>query len=71
MTRLFDQHQTRHCISLNGEWEYAFPATGTHIAADQWDSGDVERVPVPGVWEMLPSRVNYRGQALARTTFVA
>ncbi|MDP6631822.1 MAG: glycoside hydrolase family 2 TIM barrel-domain containing protein [Kiritimatiellia bacterium] len=71
MTRLFEQHRVRHCISLNGEWEYAFPASGTHIAADQWGAGDIERVPVPGVWEMLPSRVNYRGQALARTTFVA
>lgn len=66
--RLFNQHQIRTQISLNGEWEYAFPTKGTAIAPGDWADARRVRIPVPGVWEMLPEFVNYRGQALARKT---
>lgn len=66
MTRLFDQHRVRATLSLDGPWEYYFPAEGTRIDPAAWRSGVRETLHVPSVWEILDSRKSYRGQAVAR-----
>ncbi len=67
MLRLFPQHQIRETESLDGLWTYYFPQNGCVIAPDAPLSDDLEKLKlaVPGVWEIHPERVNYRGQALA------
>ncbi|OGV65551.1 MAG: hypothetical protein A2498_08515 [Lentisphaerae bacterium RIFOXYC12_FULL_60_16] len=66
MSRLFHQHDIRTTISLDGPWDYYFPKTGTTIEPTAWRQGMLERMEVPGVWEMLDSHKTYRGQAVAR-----
>jgi beta-glucuronidase len=66
MTRLFDQHQIRATLSLDGPWDHYFPAAGTTIEPLAWRQGVCERMQVPCVWEMSDSRKTYRGQAVAR-----
>lgn len=66
MTRLFDQHHVRATLSLDGPWDYYFPRTGTVIDPAYWQKGVRETMDAPSVWEMLDSRKNYRGQAVAR-----
>lgn len=70
MTRLFKQHQVRKTLSLDGYWDFYFPEEGTAIEYGKHEAGKVERILVPGVWESLNARKNYRGQAVAVTKFV-
>jgi beta-glucuronidase len=66
MTRMFERHQIRNTVSLDGTWELYFPATGTVIEPHAWKKGVCEKMEVPSVWEMLNARKTYRGQAVAR-----
>jgi beta-glucuronidase len=66
MERMFQQHAVRKTFSLDGAWEYYFPQQGVRIEPAEWVSGERRVMEVPGVWEMLAERKNYRGQAVAR-----
>ncbi|MFW5846494.1 MAG: glycoside hydrolase family 2 protein, partial [Planctomycetota bacterium] len=61
--RSFVQHNIRPVFDLNGAWTWAFPASGTSISTSDW-RGQGEVWPVPGVWEQMPARTAYRGEAL-------
>ncbi len=71
MIHLYPQHRIRSVEVLDGVWTYLFPASGNRLAADvRADDPGVEalRLPVPGVWEAHPKRVEYRGEAVAVRT---
>lgn len=64
--RLFDPHPFRRVTDLGGNWTFHFPATGTELAAlDDLTTTRPFALTVPGVWESIPSLVEYRGQAVA------
>ncbi|HEY3234759.1 MAG TPA: glycoside hydrolase family 2 TIM barrel-domain containing protein [Polyangiaceae bacterium] len=69
MSRLFPEHRIRTTCSLDGTWQFYFPKQGTLLEAKDWRQGEEHLLEVPGVWEVLNSRVNYRGQAVARRVF--
>lgn len=52
-----------------GIWTYHFPVKGSTIHGPGWKEGEAREVLVPGVWEQLPDKVNYRGQVVARKVF--
>lgn len=68
-TRRISQHSLRATIPLSGEWTCYFPAHGTAIKPNGWKAGEPVTLNVPGVWEQVPAKVNYRGQAVARREF--
>jgi beta-glucuronidase len=64
MNRLFRQHETRTCVSLDGLWNFALtPAEAG--ASPEYDRS----LYVPSVWEMIPGLENHRGKAWLRTRF--
>ncbi|MFP4379974.1 MAG: glycoside hydrolase family 2 protein [Candidatus Sumerlaeia bacterium] len=69
MKSLYCQHKVRRVTSLDGPWAFYFPRTGTEVSPrESLDRLDREQLHVPGVWEMLPGKANYRGEALAVKT---
>ncbi len=67
--RLFNQHQKRFVRTLDGEWDFYFPKSGSRIDISDYQNGERVTIEVPCVWESHAKYVNYRGQAIARRTF--
>lgn len=64
-TRLFRQHHIRRSQSLDGTWDFYFPQEGTALDPFKLEAAESVRMEVPGCWECLPDRVDYRGEAVA------
>lgn len=69
MSRLFVEHHVRKVLPLDGVWDIYFPKEGNKIFIDDIESCEIRSLVVPGVWETLIGRENYRGQALAVKDF--
>ncbi len=69
MTRIFQEHRTRKIQDLNGLWDFYFPRKGSNISPMELKKADRRILSVPGVWETLIGKENYRGQALASKCF--
>ncbi len=65
MTRLFKQHNIRETVSLDGDWEFFFPAKGTSISPGDKKQAVRQIMTVPGCWENSDEYKTYRGEALA------
>ncbi|MCC5835550.1 MAG: beta-galactosidase [Opitutales bacterium] len=64
-TRLFKQHVIRRSQSLDGTWEFYFPQEGSTLDPFKLEAAERVCMEVPGCWECLPDRVDYRGEAVA------